>query len=111
MRLSETSLRARRKAAAEASAGISAEFLYDKYEELIRERHLSGSILDFGAGQGFLTRRLVHMNRFSSVAAADILAKPSDMPSQAVWIDADLEELLSQSYEIFDVMLCCVGNQ
>jgi 2-polyprenyl-3-methyl-5-hydroxy-6-metoxy-1,4-benzoquinol methylase len=107
MRLSETSLRARRKAAAEASAGISAEFLYDKYEELIRERHLSGSILDFGAGQGFLTRRLLHMNRFSSVAAADILPKPSDMPSQVVWIDADLDESLVQPDESFDVILCC----
>ena len=32
MRSSQTSLRARRKAAAETSAGISADFLYDKYE-------------------------------------------------------------------------------
>jgi len=39
MRLSETSLRARRKAAAEASAGIAAEFLYDKYEELMIHPH------------------------------------------------------------------------
>ena len=91
---SETSLRARRKAAAETSAGISADFLYDRYEQIIRERHLSGSILDFGAGQGFLTRRLVGMNRFSSVAAVDILPKSSDMPSQVVWIDADWMNLL-----------------
>jgi 2-polyprenyl-3-methyl-5-hydroxy-6-metoxy-1,4-benzoquinol methylase len=104
---SETSLRARRKAAAETSAGISADFLYDKYEQIIRERHLSGSILDFGAGQGFLTRRLIGMNRFSSVAAADILPKSSDMPSQVVWIDADLDESLAEPDESFDVILCC----
>src|SRR5262245_66690798 len=110
MRLSETSLRARRKAAAEASAGISAEFLYDKYEEIIRERHLSGSILDFGAGQGFLTRRLIHMNRFSSVVAADILPESSDMPSQVVWIDADLDESLAEPDESFEcgISLCRV---
>ncbi len=107
MRSSPTSLRARRKAAAETSAGISADFLYDKYEDIIRERHLSGSILDFGAGQGFLTRRLIHMNRFSSVAAVDILPEPSDIPSQVVWIDADLDESLAEPDESFDVIVCC----
>ena len=50
------SLRAKREAAAEASAGLSADFLYDKYEQIIREHRLSGSVLDFGAGRGFLTR-------------------------------------------------------
>jgi 2-polyprenyl-3-methyl-5-hydroxy-6-metoxy-1,4-benzoquinol methylase len=104
---SETSLHAKRKAAAEASGGFSADFLYDKCEEIIREHCLSGSILDFGAGQGFLTRRLIHMNRFSSIAAADILPKPSDMPSQVVWIDADLDETLAKPDESFDVILCC----
>jgi 2-polyprenyl-3-methyl-5-hydroxy-6-metoxy-1,4-benzoquinol methylase len=107
MRLSETSLHARRKAAAEASAGISADFLYDKYEEIIRERHLSGSVLDFGAGQGFLTRRLIHMNLFSSVAAVDILPKPFAMPPKVHWIDADLNESLAEPDESFDVILCC----
>jgi len=107
MQSSGTSLRARRKAAAEASAGISADFLYDKYEEIIRERHLFGSVLDFGAGRGFLTRRLVHMNRFSSIAAADILPKPSEIPPDVLWIDADLDESLAQSDESFDVILCC----
>jgi 2-polyprenyl-3-methyl-5-hydroxy-6-metoxy-1,4-benzoquinol methylase len=106
MRSSE-SLRAKRKAAAETSAGISADFLYDKYEEIIRKRHLSGSILDFGAGQGFSTRRLIHMNRFSSVAAVDILPESSDMPSQVVWIDADLDESLAEPDESFDVIVCC----
>jgi 2-polyprenyl-3-methyl-5-hydroxy-6-metoxy-1,4-benzoquinol methylase len=98
---------ARRKAAAETSAGLSADFLYDKYEEVIRERHLSGSILDFGAGQGFLTRRLIHMNRFSSIAAADILPKPSGMPPDMLWIDADLDRSFAEPDESFDVILCC----
>jgi 2-polyprenyl-3-methyl-5-hydroxy-6-metoxy-1,4-benzoquinol methylase len=101
------SLRARRKAAAETSAGISADFLYDKYQEIIREHHLSGSILDFGAGQGCLTRRLIHMNRFSSIAAVDILPKPSNLPPEVLWIDADLDESLAEPDESFDVILCC----
>jgi 2-polyprenyl-3-methyl-5-hydroxy-6-metoxy-1,4-benzoquinol methylase len=107
MRSSETSLHARRKAAAEASAGISADFLYDKHEEIIREHHLSGAVLDFGAGQGFLTRRLIHMNLFCSIAAADILHKPFDMPPEVRWIDADLNESLAEPDESFDVVLCC----
>src|ERR1700730_3593541 len=106
MRSSETALHARRKAAAEASAGISADFLYDKYEEIIREHHLSGTVLDFGAGRGFLTRRLIHMNLFSAIAAADILPKPSDMPPEVLWIDADLDETLAKPDARLDVVLC-----
>jgi 2-polyprenyl-3-methyl-5-hydroxy-6-metoxy-1,4-benzoquinol methylase len=98
-------LHAKRKAAAEASAGLSADFLYDKHEEIIRQRHLSGSVLDFGAGQGFLTRRLVHMNRFCSIAAADIV--PFDMPREVRWIEADLNETLAEPDESFDVIVCC----
>ena len=105
-RSSETSLHARRKAAAEASAGISADFLYDKYEELIRNQRLFGAVLDFGAGRGFLTRRLIHMNLFSAIAAADILPKPFDMPPEVLWIDADLDEPLAKPDESFDVILC-----
>jgi 2-polyprenyl-3-methyl-5-hydroxy-6-metoxy-1,4-benzoquinol methylase len=101
------SLRARRKAAAETSGGISADFLYDKYQEIIREHHLSGSVLDCGAGRGCLTRRLVHMNCFSSIAALDILPKPSNMPPEVLWIDADLDESLAEPDESFDVILCC----
>jgi 2-polyprenyl-3-methyl-5-hydroxy-6-metoxy-1,4-benzoquinol methylase len=107
MRSLETVLHARRKAAAETSAGISAGFLYDQYEEIIREHHLSGSVLDFGAGQGLLTRRLIHMNRFSSITAADILLKPVNLPPEVLWIDADLNEALAAPDETFDLILCC----
>jgi 2-polyprenyl-3-methyl-5-hydroxy-6-metoxy-1,4-benzoquinol methylase len=106
-RPSEMALRARRKAAAETSAGISADFLYDKYEEIIHSYHLCGSVLDFGAGQGVLTRRLVDMNVFSSLAAADILSKPIDLPTKVRWIESDLDEPLAESDESFDVILCC----
>jgi 2-polyprenyl-3-methyl-5-hydroxy-6-metoxy-1,4-benzoquinol methylase len=107
MRSSQTSLHSRRKAAAETSAGISADLLYDQYEETIRDHDLSGSVLDFGAGLGLLTRRLIHMNRFSSITAADILPKPSELPPEVLWIDADLNESLSAPDESFDVILCC----
>jgi 2-polyprenyl-3-methyl-5-hydroxy-6-metoxy-1,4-benzoquinol methylase len=107
MRSSETPLHAKRKAAAETSAGLSADFLYDKYEQIIREYNLSGLVLDFGAGQGFLTRRLINMRRFSSIVAADILPKPFDMPPEVHWIDADLDESLAVSDRSFDVILCC----
>jgi 2-polyprenyl-3-methyl-5-hydroxy-6-metoxy-1,4-benzoquinol methylase len=107
MRSSETALHVRRRAAAETSAGISADFLYDQYEETIRDHDLSGSVLDFGAGLGLLTRRLIHMNRFSSITAADILPKPFELPPEVLWIDADLNESLSAPDESFDVILCC----
>src|SRR5215813_10880124 len=86
----EAVLRARRKAAAETSAGISADFLYDKFEEIVRRYHLSGSVLDCGAGRGLLTRRLVDIGVFASIAAADILNRPTDLHPKVRWIDADL---------------------
>ena len=51
------------------------------------------------------------MNRFSSVAAADILPKPSDLPAQVVWIDADLDESLAEPDASFDVIVCCEAIQ
>jgi 2-polyprenyl-3-methyl-5-hydroxy-6-metoxy-1,4-benzoquinol methylase len=104
---SETSLRIRRKADAEATGGTSADLGYDKYERIIRDRQISGSLLDFGAGQGLLTRRLLNMKVFSSIAAADILPKPLDMPPEVLWIDADLNEPLAKPDESFDVIVCC----
>jgi 2-polyprenyl-3-methyl-5-hydroxy-6-metoxy-1,4-benzoquinol methylase len=47
------------------------------------------------------------MKRFCSIAAVDILPKPSDMPPDVLWIDADLDESLAEADESFDVILCC----
>jgi 2-polyprenyl-3-methyl-5-hydroxy-6-metoxy-1,4-benzoquinol methylase len=96
-----------RKAAARASAGISAEFIYETYARIIRRCQLCGSILDFGAGQGLLTRRLLEMELFSSVTGADILPKPEDIPPKVNWIEADLHERLLEPDETFDVIVCC----
>ena len=46
------------------------------------------------------------MNLFSSIAAADILPKPFDLPPEALWIDPGLDEPLAKPDESFDVILC-----
>jgi 2-polyprenyl-3-methyl-5-hydroxy-6-metoxy-1,4-benzoquinol methylase len=92
---------------AEATRGISSEHLYDIHERLLRDRGLGGDILDFAAGKAFLTQRLAHSGRFTSVTAVDLLPKPSDLDPVIHWVNADLEDPLSLPAESFDVIVCC----
>ena len=92
---------------AEATKGISAEYLYDLHEKLMAEHCFHGDILDCGAGQGFLTQRLLHGNRFKSVSAADIMAKPQHIAVDVSWVPCDLDAELPFQNETFDSIVCC----
>lgn len=65
---------------------------------------LRGSVLDFGSGTGSLTRRLLQSGRFTSVAAADLMGKPSDLDA-VQWMRADLNEPLPTSNGAFDLVI------
>jgi 2-polyprenyl-3-methyl-5-hydroxy-6-metoxy-1,4-benzoquinol methylase len=93
-----------RTKAAELSKGISSNAIYDAIERVIASRNLAGTVLDYGAGAGDLTRRLIALNRFDSVSAADIMHKPNDL--EAVnWVEQDLNEPISGFDSGFDVVI------
>ncbi len=104
MSSTSTDLLKQRSKAAELSRGISSNAIYDAIVRLITNRGLMGSVLDYGAGKGDLTRRLVALNRFASVAGADIMQKPRDLII-VNWIEQDLNEPIRCSDGTFDLIV------
>jgi len=92
-----------RQQAAEASRGVSIEPIYDAILRTLDEFNASGSALDFGAGTGSLTRRLLQSGRFQHVLAADLLEHPPD--SNVPWIRADLNHPLPNPDASFDTVI------
>jgi 2-polyprenyl-3-methyl-5-hydroxy-6-metoxy-1,4-benzoquinol methylase len=72
-------LHLRRKEAADFSLGTSADFIYELIERTILEQNMTGSVLDYGAGVGHLVKRLLQLDRFSSVSGADIMGLPQEL--------------------------------
>jgi len=84
------SLEEQRLHAAHASGGISNNIIYNRIIEIIKDCNLGGSALDYGAGIGILTRRLLGLGRFEQICGADILPRPEDLPSAIPWYCLDL---------------------
>jgi len=93
-----------RKKAAELSGGTSSNPIYSAIERVILTRNLKGKVLDYGAGAGELTRRLLAMQRFESVSAADIMRMRSDLAADE-WIEQDLNEPVREHDAAFDVVI------
>ena len=90
--------------AAEMSRGISSNVIYSAIERVIAAKGLKGSVLDYGAGVGDLTRRLVALNRFDSVSAADIMPRPAGFENVR-WIEQDLNEPMRGYAGAFDAVI------
>jgi len=86
----KSTLEEHRLHAAEASGGTSSNVIYGRLLEIAGELGLKGSVLDYGAGIGNLTRKLWKLSRFDLIAGADILPRPPDLPSAIVWHCLDL---------------------
>jgi 2-polyprenyl-3-methyl-5-hydroxy-6-metoxy-1,4-benzoquinol methylase len=99
------SLSARRIHAAESSGGISSDGIYAAIEQVISEKDLHGAVLDYGAGVGHLSRRLLALNRFNSVTGADLMNCPADLVGRIQWIQQDLSQSLPNPNEGFDVVI------
>lgn len=91
--------------AAEISGGISSDRIYSTIEGALVERGLGGNILDYGAGIGNLTRRLLALRRFDRVCAADILEPPPDLAGAVEWIQQDLHSPIPNHDARFDVII------
>jgi 2-polyprenyl-3-methyl-5-hydroxy-6-metoxy-1,4-benzoquinol methylase len=94
-----------RAKAAELSGGTSTDVVYSMIERVILESGLGGRILDYGAGVGQLTRRLLALRRFERVAAADIMRAPGDLAGAVEWIEQDLNLPLPGHDGAFDVVV------
>jgi 2-polyprenyl-3-methyl-5-hydroxy-6-metoxy-1,4-benzoquinol methylase len=91
--------------AAERSGGISSNSIYAMIERVAVALNLQGRILDYGAGVGHLTRRLLAIDRFDAVAATDIMAVPADLAPVVEWIEQDLNSPLAKQENSFDVVV------
>lgn len=65
----------------------------------------SGTLCDFGAGNGELLEILQKERDFSALAGIDILEKPSSLDDKTGWLKADLNEDLDIS-TTFDTVVC-----
>lgn len=90
--------------AAQASGGISNEWIYTTILRAVAEFDAHGSVLDFGAGTGSLTRYLLQSGCFREVAAADLMEQPVDLASVR-WIRADLNRALPIADNSFDTVI------
>jgi 2-polyprenyl-3-methyl-5-hydroxy-6-metoxy-1,4-benzoquinol methylase len=99
------SLEAQRLHAAEASGGISSDVIYDRIVEIIEKYDVRGRALDYGAGVGNLTRQLGALGRFDQIAAADILPRPGNFPSDIPWHSLDLNHGYALPAAGFDAVI------
>lgn len=104
MLLNEESLSTWRRQAAEASGGTSSDDIYSTIEETLVDYQLGGSILDYGAGIGNLSKRLLSMGRFETFYAADLMDKPHGLDGVA-WLKADLNDPIQGYDSYFDVVV------
>lgn len=100
-----TTLQQQRKISAEFSAGISNSGIYACFETLLKEHSASGIVLDWGAGKGLLTRRLLDLNLFGSIIAVDIQPKPQLFDPVVTWMQSDLNNPLDLESKIFDTIV------
>lgn len=103
--ISDQSLGSYRRSAADASRGVSNDTIYGTFEQIVSGLKLSGDLLDFGAGKGVLTQRLLSSGHFDSISAVDIMPRPDDLGASVTWHCCDLNEPTNIPAESFDVIV------
>jgi 2-polyprenyl-3-methyl-5-hydroxy-6-metoxy-1,4-benzoquinol methylase len=91
--------------AAELSGGISSDSIYVAIEQVIGDKNLHGAVLDYGAGVGHLSRRLLELHRFESVTGADLMGCADDLVGRVRWIQHDLSHSLPNRDGEFDLVI------
>jgi 2-polyprenyl-3-methyl-5-hydroxy-6-metoxy-1,4-benzoquinol methylase len=90
--------------AAEASGGISSEPIYAAVL-LELSCMAANAVLDFGAGIGEFTHRLLDMRSDRAITGADILARPPSLPAKVGWVQQDLNVPLALPDASFDLVV------
>ncbi len=103
---SESDLDKHRLLAAEASGGTSSGPILDAASRLLGRCGAKGSLLEFGAGTGDFLRHLLASGFQGSMTGTDLLPRPSHLPDEVRWIQADLNDpLASLPNSSFDVVV------
>jgi 2-polyprenyl-3-methyl-5-hydroxy-6-metoxy-1,4-benzoquinol methylase len=98
-------LRERRTRASEQSMGRSDDVIYSAVERRLIEIGAGGDALDFGAGTGQLTRRLLDSKLFRSVTGADLFPRGDGLAPEVGWIQRDLNEALPVPPGSYDLVV------
>jgi len=102
--LGAASLASWRLHSAVATQGIAGDSIYGMIEQEIARLQLKGVLLDYGAGVGNLTRRLLALGVFSDISAADLLPEPVGL-KLSQWLHQDLNEPIPGHDAQFDVVI------
>jgi SAM-dependent methyltransferase len=89
---------------ARQTGGLSAATLYDFVLREIAQRDIRGRILEAGAGLGLLTPKLTRADR--TLTCVDLLPRPTELPEDIAWLQADLNEPLPLPAASFDAIIC-----
>lgn len=98
-------LHEQRQRASQASGGISSEPIKSLVLSCLARERGAGRLLDFGAGRGELLSRLHAAGGYTSLAGADLFARPADLPPSIAWHQQDLNDPLEVAPP-FDVVVC-----
>jgi 2-polyprenyl-3-methyl-5-hydroxy-6-metoxy-1,4-benzoquinol methylase len=101
----DTKLASWRMKAAIGTQGISGDHIYAMIDQEINEHKLAGVVLDYGAGVGNLTRRLLGMGVFSEVVAVDMLPDQPDGLKVSKWLQQDLNDSIPGFDGYFNVII------
>lgn len=90
--------------ASELSRGASAEEIYTIIDNVLLDANIKGSVLDYGAGIGNLSKRALWSQLFDQIFAADIMEKPEGLDG-VTWITGDLNNPIHGFDSAFDVIV------
>ncbi len=100
----DQTLQQQRIAASDASGGISNDVIHEMALRCLGQNNARGMVLDFGAGKGGFTARLLQTDRFERVAGADLMARPAELPHAVEWLQGDLNQPLMLPDAAFDAI-------
>ena len=98
-------LEEQREAASKLSGGASSDVVYTPILDIIGSQALRGVVLDYGAGVGQLTSRLLSTEQFSRVEAADLMERSQSVHRDIVWHRQDLNRPLEVPNETYDLVV------
>jgi 2-polyprenyl-3-methyl-5-hydroxy-6-metoxy-1,4-benzoquinol methylase len=90
--------------AAVGTQGISNDGIYEMIEAELKALNAHGAVLDYGAGVGNLTRRLIELPTFDEVYAADLF-EPATNLKVSGWLQQDLNQSIPGYDEYFDTII------
>jgi len=99
-------LTAFREESARMAKGISNNNIYRGIVKLLLNKHFN-NMLDFGGGNGNLSRLIYDLNICKHITIADIIEKPANIPEYFDYVKCDLNNTTGLENESFDLILCC----